>query len=182
MITSTFSAYFDVYMYSFRMSETKVTQMAKYAGTCAQHVRNKEKATAVWTWVLVIITDWFVVIVVESHFFSVWNFHIIQVTPFFWHSKCYGDFHVILIYLKWASPLPILLVRSNHSTIVRNFHLNLQLYSYIYCNFILISNFPVQTRIHKRSHKQKQPSHENKLKHFITFHYVSELPSWMFSV
>ena len=97
-------------------------------------------------------------------------------------SMCYGDFHVILIYPKWASPLPILLVQSNHSTIVRNFHLNLQLYSYICCNFILISNFPVQTRIHKRSHKQKQPSHENKLKHFITFHYVSELPSWMFSV
>ena len=143
MITSTFSAYFDVYMYSFRMSETKVTQMAKYAGTSAQHIRNKEKATAVWTWVLVIITDWFVVIFVESHYFSVWNFHIIQVTPFFWHSKCYGDFHVLLIYPKWASPLPILLVRSNHSTIVRNFHLNLQLYSYIYCNFILISNVPV---------------------------------------
>ena len=33
------------------------------------------------------------------------------------------------------------LINSSHSTVVGNFHLNLQLYLYMYYNFILLYNF-----------------------------------------
>ena len=50
----------------------------------------------------------------------------------------------------------------------------------MYYNFLLLFAFPIQTSKHKRSHRQKQPSLENKRKHLIGVYYVSELLSLMF--
>ena len=69
------------------------------------------------------------------------------------------------ILLIWRVQWQVLLwVHSSHSIIVGNFHLNLQLCLYMYYNF----------------YKQKQPSHENKCKHFIVYtilHYTKYLES-----
>ena len=107
MIPSTFSGYFDVYMYSFRITETKVTKMVQCTGICGQLKRKKREAISVWTWVVVGDKNCLVnvFIVVESHNFSVWNFHIMQVTLFFWYSLMLWRRHVLLIYLEWAPPL-----------------------------------------------------------------------------
>ena len=40
------SVNFPLKMYSFRINETKVTQIIKYTGICAQHKRNKERGNS----------------------------------------------------------------------------------------------------------------------------------------